>query len=383
MSEESDKLAAGIWLSKMTRAGGLSNKTICRILEYAGGMLKSYELNSKTIKELIEGPPEKIGKTSLFLKDPLYKKQAEQEGQIHAKSGIRVISWTEALYPEKLKQIASSPAILYINGENSDEILKKKYGVSIVGTRTPTPYGEAVTQKIVSQLVERDIVIISGMARGIDSMAHQTALDKKGWTAAILGCGLDIVYPPENKELMDRIRRNGLLISECPPGTKPLKSYFPARNRIISGMADCVAVMEASKKSGTMITAGYADEQGKDLFAVPGSIFSPFSTGTNQLIQDGACVLTDAADMLWKIPFPSIQKLIDDELTGKNQSGNSQNRHQLTIRDILYQTEKTMDEIAEKLDISVLQASEMVTMMEVSGELLCRNGRFSLTDSYK
>jgi DNA processing protein len=198
-------------------------------------------------------------------------------------------------------------------------------------------------------------------------------LENKGLTLAVLGCGLDIVYPPENREIMARIIQEGSIISECPPGTKPFKSYFPARNRIISGLSDCVAVMEASKKSGTMITAGYAGEQGRDLFAVPGSIFSTHSDGTNQLIQDGACVLTNVEDMLWKIPFQKIQNIANIEKATKSPS----------IQDILLHTEKSADEIAEDLGMSVSEASGMLSFMELSGEIIFQNGRFSLTDSYK
>ncbi len=223
--------------------------------------------------------------------------------------------------------------------------------------------------------MKRDIVIISGMARGIDSLAHWTALEHHGMTAAVLGCGLDIVYPPENRELMDRIIRDGVIVSECSPGTRPLPSCFPARNRIISGLSDCVAVMEASRKSGTMITAGYAAEQGRDLFAVPGSIFSLRSSGTNRLIQDGACVLSDVEDMLWKLPFAKIQNL------AACYDGTESTTPEL--RDLLLYTEKTTDEIAEGLGISISEASEKISFLELSGEVILQNGRFSLTDSCK
>ncbi len=379
MKEETDRLTAGIWLSKMIRSAGLGSRTAVQLMDYAGGIGPLYELNPKTILELISGPPEKVSKTAGFLHDGNQRKNAQEEGLAAQKNGIQLLTYLDKLYPEKLKTISSAPALLYICGENHETILKQEYSVAIVGTRTPTPYGEAVTKKIVTELSKRDIVVISGMARGIDSLAHQTALDHQGMTIAVLGCGLDIVYPPENKELMRKIMKHGLILSECPPGTQPYKTYFPARNRIISGLSDCVAVMEASKKSGTMITAGYAGDQGRDLFAVPGSIFSTHSSGTNQLIQDGACVLCEVEDMLWKIPFPKIQRLMDPDL---DDSGTTRKKNR-TIQTILSHTEKTMDEIAENLDIPVSKASEMLSFLELSGEIIFRNGRFSLTDSYK
>jgi DNA processing protein len=373
MTHKSEQLAAGIWLSKMTRTTGLGNKTIGSLLEYAGEINCVFGMNTKTILELVSGPPEKVSKVQSFLKDEKYRELSREEGLFFSKQGIRLLTIMDAAYPEKLKTISTAPALLYMNGENSEMILAKEYAVAIVGTRTPTPYGIAVTKKFVTEIARRDVVIISGLARGIDSLAHQTALENKGLTLAVLGCGLDIVYPPENREIMARIIQEGSIISECPPGTKPFKSYFPARNRIISGLSDCVAVMEASKKSGTMITAGYAGEQGRDLFAVPGSIFSTHSDGTNQLIQDGACVLTNVEDMLWKIPFQKIQNIANIEKKTKSPS----------IQDILLHTEKSADEIAEDLGMSVSEASGMLSFMELSGEIIFQNGRFSLTDSYK
>lgn len=373
MTEKSEQLAAGIWLSKMMRATGIGNRTICSLLQHAGETGRVFGLHPRTVLELVSGPPAKVSKVQSFLKDDRSMELSKEEGRFFLNQGIRLLTIMDAAYPEKLKTISAAPALLYINGVNCEMIFKKEYAAAIVGTRTPTPYGTAVTKKFVTEIARRDVVIISGMARGIDSLAHQTALENNGLTLAVLGCGLDIVYPPENREIMARIIRDGAIISECPPGTKPFKSYFPARNRIISGLSDCVAVMEASKKSGTMITAGYAGEQGRDLFAVPGSIFSTHSDGTNQLIQDGACVLTNVEDMLWKLPFQKLQMLAASENNSRTPS----------IRDILLHTEKSADEIAENLGMSVSEASGMLSCMELSGEIIFQNGRFSLTDSYK
>ncbi len=416
MDYEAEKLGYGIWISKFAKFAGLNNKVICYLLESSGGLEKFCTQNPKTTLELIAGPPEKVSKAASFLKDSSVKVDVFNDAKKHSLNGIRLIAWTDDNYPEKLRTISAPPSVLYINGNNAKHVLEQKYSVAIVGTRNPTPYGEAVTAKFVKELSEKKIVIVSGMARGIDSLAHLTALDNDGLTIAVLGCGLDIVYPPENKDLMRKIIDKGLLMSECPPQTPPLKSTFPARNRIISGLSDAVAVMEASKKSGTMITAGYAGEQGRDLFAVPGSIFSPNCTGTNQLIQDGACVLTNIEDMLWKIPLQSIQtyiqpsieeyanvtqktickakKIQTSELNGYNNSNKSygskdkkdiadRNDDKSSIYKILMHTEKTSDEISQKLGINSAKTSEILSFMELSGEIIFRNGRFSLTDSYK
>lgn len=386
MTDETEKLAAGIWLSKMIRYAGLSNIFVAQLLEYSAGILPLFNMNPVFIPEMLSGPPEKIIKLKGYLKDNNFRKQSKEEGILHSKNNIRLLTCIEEQYPEKLKTISSSPALLYFSGDNYEEVLRQKYSIAIVGTRTPSVYGEAVTRKFVADIVARNVAIVSGMARGIDSLAHKVTLDNNGMTIAVLGCGLDIVYPPENIELMRRIMNFGLLISECPPGTQPMKSFFPARNRIISGLCDCVAVMEASKKSGTMITAGYAGDQGRDLFAVPGSIFSPNSSGTNKLIQDGACVLTDADDMLWRLPLQSLQSLKEscgqkNSAKKKNEIG-AENRNP-SIKDILLYTEKTIDEISEELGMTTAKVSEMVSFMELSGELISKNGRFSLTESYK
>lgn len=383
MSENSEHLSSGIWIAGLGRFAGLGNRILCQLIEYAGSADLLYQMNTKTILEFIAGPPEKVVKASVFLKDENRKKNSQEEGIRHAKNGMSVLEYTSDLYPSKLKMISSTPALLFVSGENYASILKEKYSVAIIGTRSPTAYGEAVTKKIVQELAIRNIVIVSGMARGIDSLAHQTTLDKNGMTIAVLGCGLDIVYPPENHRLMHRIMERGVLVSECPPGIKPMKSYFPARNRIISGLSDSVAVMEASKKSGTMITAGFAGDQGKDLYAVPGSIFSTHSTGTNQLIQDGACVLTSAEDMLWKLPLQTIQQIVQTTEVQKKALECNSTEKSKTVQTVLKNTEKTMDEIALELGLPIPKISEILSVMELSGELIFRNGRFSLTDSYK
>ncbi|MHB1483130.1 MAG: DNA-processing protein DprA [Saccharofermentanales bacterium] len=392
MNEEKEKLAAGIWLSKMARYAGLSNAFVSQLLEYSKGIIALVEMNPGIIPELLSGPPEKIIKIKNFMKDTNHRFRSEEEATLHGNNGIRLLTCIDDLYPEKLRTISSSPSLLFFNGRNHEKILKQPYSIAIVGTRTPTSYGVAVTKKFVSEIAIRDVVVISGMARGIDSLAHTVALDNSGMTIAVLGCGLDIVYPPENLELMRRIINDGLIISECPPGTQPIRSYFPARNRIISGLSDCVAVMEASKKSGTMITASYAGDQGRDLFAVPGSIFSPHSTGTNKLIQDGACVLSNTDDMLWRLPMQSLLNIQEGiaadavstakKTTKKNLRSNDRNIDP-AIKKVLSYTEKTIGEIADDLGLTISKASEMISLMELSGDVIFQNGRFSLTESNK
>lgn len=199
-------------------------------------------------------------------------------------------------YPQRLKQIYDPPIMLFVKGNK--QILNEKC-LSIVGCRNCTKYGEDVAKKLAYNLSLNNINIVSGLAKGIDSFAHIGAIKAQGKTIAVVGCGLDTVYPKENKELFNEIiKTNGAIVSEYVIGTKPVAYNFPKRNRIISGLSDGVVVVEAKQKSGTLITVDFALEQGKDIYVVPGNITSPNSYGTNELIKQGAKVLTTIDDIL-------------------------------------------------------------------------------------
>ncbi len=209
--------------------------------------------------------------------------------------GIRIIHFNHKDYPESLKNIYDPPLYFYMNGSVTPE---DNNALAVVGTRSPTPYGRKVSEMLAEELSSAGFTIVSGMARGVDSIAHKAALKKGGRSIAVLGCGVDIAYPRENKNLMDEIAGNGAIISEFPMGTCPGKKNFPQRNRIISGLSLGVIVVEAAEKSGSLITSRFAMEQGREVFAVPGNINSPLSKGTNKLIQQGAKTVTDVNDIL-------------------------------------------------------------------------------------
>lgn len=208
---------------------------------------------------------------------------------------IREISLKDAGFPELLRAIKNPPSTMYYKG-NLD--LCDTPCLAVVGARKATPYGKWAAYHIAKRAAEHGVTIVSGMASGIDSCGHMGALDVGGNTIAVLGCGPDICYPRTNRELMNRIARSGLILSEYPPGSPPLQGQFPARNRIISGLSYGVLVAEASLGSGSLITAGLALDQGREVFAVPGNIDSIYSIGTNKLIQDGATPLADVDDIL-------------------------------------------------------------------------------------
>ena len=207
---------------------------------------------------------------------------------------MRVICLHDPEYPEMLRETEDSPLVLYMQGSLQAQ---DRYAIAIVGSRKPTHYGISVTEKISQELSCMGFTIVSGMARGIDSIAHRGAMQAGGRTIAVLGSGLDIPYPPEHKNLFQNITESGCVISEFPPGMLPLKENFPRRNRIISGLSAGVLVVEAERRSGTLITAGYALEQNREIFAIPGNISSSHSSGTNTLIKKGAILVRNATDI--------------------------------------------------------------------------------------
>lgn len=212
-----------------------------------------------------------------------------------AEAGLEVCVWGDGDYPAALADIPDPPPVLFRRGTLAALTAP---AVAVVGTRNPTAYGLDATAHIVVPLAEAGITIVSGMARGIDGHAHRAALDAGGYTVAVLGCGADVVYPPEHRSLRDEIASRGLILSEFPPGTAPDPAHFPRRNRIISGLAAAVVVVEAGEKSGALITAAAALDQGRDVFAVPGSIFSRSSDGCRHLIGAGARPVGSALEIL-------------------------------------------------------------------------------------
>lgn len=220
-----------------------------------------------------------------------------------AATGAHVLTWEDEAYPRLLAEIPDPPPILYIRGELKPE---DAWAVAVVGTRRASTYGREVTRRLVTVLAQSGVTVVSGLARGIDAVAHQTALEAGGRTIAVLGCGIDLVYPPEHRDLARRIAGQGALVTEYPPGTPPEPGNFPPRNRIISGLSLGVLITEAGRDSGALITADYAAEQGRDVFAVPGSILSAGCAGTNRLIQDGAKPVLDAADILQELNLTMV-----------------------------------------------------------------------------
>ena len=215
--------------------------------------------------------------------------EPERETQKLQAQGVRAYTWHDDEYPKQLREIYDRPPVIFVRGQllPSDE-----WAVAVVGTRRVSVYGRQAAEEMARGLAANRVTVVSGLARGVDAVAHRAALETGGRTIAVLACGLDLIYPPEHKRLAEQIAERGALISEYPLGTTPRGDYFPRRNRILSGMSLGVLVIEGDLKSGALITARQALEQNREVFAVPGSIYSPNSRGTNKLIQDGEAKLT-------------------------------------------------------------------------------------------
>lgn len=256
----------------------------------------------KTPKAILEASLDDIAKVENIGREVAKKivegrKKIDLDRQIELleKHNVSIIPLDSEFYPVSLKSIFDPPLVLFVQGEI---LLQDHFSIGIVGTRLASFYGRTMAEKLSRELVERGFTIVSGGARGIDTFSHQSVLKAKGRTIAVLGCGLDIVYPPENKNLFENITEKGAMVSEFPLGTPPNKQNFPMRNRIISGLSLGVLVIEAPIKSGALITVTHAIEQGREVFSVPGKADSFVSKGTNQLLREGAKLVESVDDII-------------------------------------------------------------------------------------
>jgi len=282
------------------------------------------------------------------------------------KSGSRLVCLQDAEYPECLAAIDDPPPILYVKGT-----LKKSDAVAIVGSRKMTPYGRGVAGTLSRALAELGIAIVSGFARGIDATAHQAALAVGGYTAAVLGCGIDYIYPPEHKSLYRAMAEGGALLSEFPMGTIPAPHHFPQRNRIISGMALGCVVIEAPINSGSLITARHALEQGREVFAVPGPITSMGSAGPHHLIHSGAKLVTQVQDILEEI-LPHLTRLP----VKKSAETPQLPENEAHIYQLLRQDPKHIDQIACESGRSIASVASALLTLEMKEHVRALPGQF-------
>jgi len=294
--------------------------------------------------------------TAIVAQRPNVSPEAEVERL--ARLNVRAIAWNDAAYPPHLKEIFDLPPVLYVRGELTDA---DEWAVAVVGTRRPTPYGRQVAEHLASDLATQGITIVSGLARGIDAIAHRAALDHGGRTVAVMACGLDIVYPPEHLKLAQEVREAGALVSDYPPGTQPRGEHFPRRNRIMSGLSLGVLVVEGDVKSGALITAGLALEQNREVFAVPGSVFSPQSRGTHQLIQEGAKLVQNARDVLEELNLTMVPQQLEMKTLIPADDTEQQLLRHISTEPI------HIDEVRRRSGLPIAAVSSALAMLELKG----------------
>lgn len=332
---------------------GIGNAGIKRLLAYFGSAASVWNAAENEI----------LG--SKCLSESLCRKLFKQRRSIDLsaeaakwdKTGIKIITIYDDEYPELLKNIYNPPAVLFYRGS----ICTNKH-LAIVGSRKFSVYGKSVAQTLAADLAKKGFVIVSGAARGIDTFAHCGALPH-GKTVAVLGCGVDIAYPRENKKMLDEIAESGAVVSEYAPGTQPLAAFFPARNRIISGLSAGTIVIEAAKRSGSLITAEMALSEGRDVFAVPGSIYSDQSAGCNHLIQQGAKLVTCAQDIYEEYNEVKNQEIPNSEDEYETVLLSNEERRVYNI--LSYDQVLSVDEIIYKLRTDVSNISFVLLQMKL------------------
>ena len=304
---------------------GIGNHTIRRLLATFGSAEKSVAATSEELAQTDGLTPD----VRRQLIDGRSHAPLAQELELIETHQCHIVTINDASYPPLLKQINDPPALLYITGELP---IQDAPSIAIVGSRSPTEYGKTASQQLSYQLAERGVTVVSGFARGIDTYVHRGALEAGGHTVAVFGCGLSVIYPETNRALAAEIIESGALISEFPMTMPPLGANFPRRNRVISGLTLGTLVVEASDRSGSLITARHAAEQGREVFAIPGQIFSNVSRGTHSLINQGATLINSVDDLLDALP-QDYTGVLGQRSSAPIESGSEANRQPATRRD--------------------------------------------------
>lgn len=339
------------YLIALSRVEGIGSIRLKLLVEACGTPEKVWGERESVLKEIL-GP--KIGKTMSEGRANLDPESLYKE--VIDKHQAKVTSlWSED-YPALLKEIADPPVVLYYLGDLA--VLRKS--IAVVGTRKVTTYGREVTQFLTSELSRAGFCIVSGLARGVDSIAHKSALDSGGLTCAVLGSGLSQVYPTENKSLFDKIYSSGVCVSELYPDTPPSLGTFPARNRIISGLSLGVVITEADTDSGSLITAGAALEQNREVFAVPGSIFSRQSNGTLDLIKQGAKLVRTVEDILEELGMSGEK----DQTVVRYEPRNDIEKY---VIEILVDKDIHIDEIVRSSPYPSSEINATLSFLEIEG----------------
>jgi DNA processing protein len=335
----------------------IGNKNIIKIMELFDDIREVWTLKENILRKILNNKDDLVDK---ILSNRNNNYLLELKNKINSLN-IDIITILDENYPERLKYIYDRPIVLYIMGKYKEE---DSLAIAIVGSRKATAYGKWACEKFAKELVNMGITIVSGLALGIDSVAHKSAIEAGGRTIGVLGNGIDVIYPKKNYALYNEVAQNGIVFTEFPIGTQPFNYNFPQRNRIISGLSLGVVVIEAKEKSGSLITAHLALDQGKEVFALPGNINSIYSGGTNRLIKDGARPLLDIDDIIEEIY--ELQAHMEKK---KRESIDyfSLSNTEANIIKIIEEGPTHCDTIAMKTGMDISSIMSMLTILELKG----------------
>ncbi|GAB4337504.1 MAG: DNA-processing protein DprA [Candidatus Abyssubacteria bacterium] len=347
------------WL-ELSLIPGVGPKTFFKLLDYFGSpqeALKAPTAALRQVHELSGAVAEAVSAGA--------KKELENALRIIDQHGIHLITYNSPDYPERLRTIHDPPPLLYVKGTICPEDTNS---ISIVGSRRATHYGKMTAAKLAADLARMGITVISGLAYGVDAAAHRGALEAGGRTVAVLGCGVDVIYPRANLRLFEHIPGAGALISELPMGTQPDPGFFPMRNRIVSGLSLGTLVVEAPRKSGALITARLALEQGREVFAVPGNIFSPYSEGCHSLIKDGAKLVENVYDIICEIERGIANITLDKPQSELPNAANvALSVDEKKVFNLLSMVPIHIDEVCEQCDLTASRTASALMTLELKG----------------
>lgn len=346
-----------IYLLALKNIKGIGDAFARRLLKSLGSPESVFNSSFENLLE-IEGINHTLAKSIKEFSD---WNSVRKEAEFIHKKGIKIVKYTDSHYPVNLKSIYNYPLFLYYVGDIKSEDDK---ALAVVGSRDCDDYGIKITERVVSKLSEKGITVVSGLARGIDTAAHQSALRSNGRTVAVLGNGIDICYPSENKELFKKISESGYVISEYPIGAKPESKNFPKRNRLISGLSLGVLVIQANKNSGALITADYSNEQNREVFTIPGNIDNKRNYGSNQLIKKGAKLVDNIDDIVDEIR--EFKTLTDKTIQKKADCKNITGEEKIVFQQLL-ESKLHIDQIVYKTNIDFIRLFSLLLNMEMKG----------------
>lgn len=344
---------------------GVGNVTFRRLLERFDSPQAAVSASAAELSRVKGVTPAIVA----AVREGAWQRFAEEECRRLNANGARLVLFTAADYPKSLFQIPDPPPFLYLRGE----MRSREVAIAMVGSRRGTSYGLLTTGRLAEGLARYGVAVVSGMARGVDTAAHKGALTAGGRTIGVLGCGIDRVYPPENRRLFEEVAEQGALVSEFPLGTLPLAENFPRRNRIISGLSQGVLVVEAAENSGSLITAQYALEQGRDVFAVPGNITYASCKGSNRLIKQGAKLVDCVEDILEELP--GFERSGAETPGEAKPAGFALTPKEAAVYELLTRSPLHIDDIISQTELTAAEVSSMVLHLELKGAIVPLPGK--------